>query len=96
MRGAGGTHEDRRGRAFSARALVLIAYALPALPLAALALPLYVIVPTFYSEAIGLPVAAVGTVLLAIRLLDAATDPLFGDIVDQSYQHLYHMIERER
>jgi len=27
--------------------------------------------------------------------ITAATDPLFGDIVDQSYQHLYDMIERE-
>jgi hemerythrin-like domain-containing protein len=26
----------------------------------------------------------------------SATDPLFGDIVDQSYQHLYDMIQRER
>ncbi len=83
MRGAGGSSEERRGRVFGARALVLIAYALPALPLAALALPLYVIVPTFYSEAVGLPVAAVGTVLLAIRLLDAATDPMFGWLADR-------------
>lgn len=28
--------------------------------------------------------------------ITSATDPLFGDIVDQSYQHLYDMIERER
>lgn len=83
MWGARGISEDRRGTAPSARALVYIAYALPALPLAALALPLYVIVPTFYSEAIGLPVAAVGTVLLAIRLLDAATDPVFGWLADR-------------
>ena len=26
--------------------------------------------------------------------ITSATDPLFGDIVDQSYQHLYDMIER--
>lgn len=83
MPGARGIGEDRRGAAPRARALVHIAYALPALPLAALALPLYVIVPTFYSEAIGLPVAAVGAVLLAIRLLDAATDPVFGWLADR-------------
>ncbi|NVP57696.1 MFS transporter [Mycoplana rhizolycopersici] len=83
MSGTRGISEDRRGTAPGARALVYIAYALPALPLAALALPLYVIVPTFYSEAIGLPVAAVGTVLLAIRVLDAATDPLFGWLADR-------------
>lgn len=54
------------------------AYALPALPLAGLALPLYIIVPTFYADVIGLPLASVGMVLLAIRILDAITDPLFG------------------
>jgi GPH family glycoside/pentoside/hexuronide:cation symporter len=63
-------------------ASVCAAYALPALPLAALALPLYVIVPTFYSDVIGLPIAAVGAVLLVIRILDAVTDPLFGWLSD--------------
>ncbi|MDI7862627.1 MFS transporter [Rhizobiaceae bacterium n13] len=59
------------------------AYALPALPLAALALPLYVIVPTFYSDVVGLPLAAVGVVLLAIRVFDAFADPLFGWLADR-------------
>ena len=62
----------------------LILYALPAFPLAALALPLFVIVPTFYSEVMGLPVAAVGGALFAIRLLDAASDPIFGWLADRS------------
>lgn len=82
MRGERGIGEDG-ATAFSGRALMHFAYALPALPLAALALPLYVIVPTFYSEAIGLPLAAVGAVLIAIRLLDAATDPVFGWLADR-------------
>ncbi len=62
---------------------ILILYALPAFPLAALALPIFVIVPTFYSEVMGLPVAAVGGVLFAIRLLDAASDPIFGWLADR-------------
>lgn len=61
---------------------VCAAYALPALPLAALALPLYIIVPTFYSDVIGLPIAAVGAVLLMIRIVDALTDPVFGWLSD--------------
>ncbi|KSV85397.1 hypothetical protein N184_33365 [Sinorhizobium sp. GL28] len=65
------------------RAVTLVIYALPALPLAALALPLFVIVPTFYSEVMGLPVAAVGGVLFAIRVLDAASDPMFGWLADR-------------
>ena len=56
----------------------LVLYALPALPLAALALPFYVIVPSFYAETLGLSLASVGTALLAIRVLDALADPLVG------------------
>ncbi len=48
-----------------------LAYALPAAPLAALGLPLYALVPTYYTETIGLSIAAVGWVLLAVRLFDA-------------------------
>lgn len=58
-------------------------YALPALPLAAIALPLYIIVPSFYASALGLSLASIGTVLLAIRCLDAVTDPLFGWLSDR-------------
>jgi GPH family glycoside/pentoside/hexuronide:cation symporter len=61
----------------------LLAYALPALPLAALTLPLYIIVPTFYSETMGLTLAAVGTALLVVRLFDAVSDPLIGWAADR-------------
>lgn len=57
---------------------VLLAYALPAIPLAALTLPLYVLVPTYYTEALGLPLAGVGVALLVVRLFDAVTDPVVG------------------
>lgn len=62
---------------------VLIYYALPAIPLAALTLPLYIIVPTFYSETLGLPLATVGAALLVVRILDAATDPAIGWLSDR-------------
>lgn len=61
----------------------LLTYALPALPLAALTLPLYIVVPTFYSETIGLPLAAVGSALLLVRILDAVSDPLIGWAADR-------------
>lgn len=61
----------------------LILYALPAIPLAALTLPLYIIVPTYYSETLGLPLAAVGAALLAIRIVDAVTDPAIGWLADR-------------
>src|SRR5690606_2920530 len=62
---------------------VLIAYALPALPLAALTLPLYIIVPTFYSEELGLPLATVAAVLAAVRVFDAVHDPVIGWLADR-------------
>ncbi len=61
----------------------LAAYAAPALPMAALALPLYLVVPTFYAEALGLPLAAIGTVLLLARVLDALLDPAIGFAADR-------------
>lgn len=73
------------GKRLSGQALELLFYALPAIPLAALALPLYVIVPTFYAQNLGLPIAAVGSVLLLIRLFDAASDPLIGWLCDRVF-----------
>jgi glycoside/pentoside/hexuronide:cation symporter, GPH family len=61
----------------------LAAYSLPALPLALLTLPFYVIVPGYYAS-IGIPIATVGTILLAVRLVDAFTDPVAGYLSDQT------------
>jgi Na+/melibiose symporter-like transporter len=60
-----------------------IAYAVPALPLALFALPLYVHLPKLYSEHAGLPLAVIGAALLAARLLDAILDPLIGRWYDR-------------
>ncbi|MGD1934532.1 MAG: MFS transporter, partial [Candidatus Phaeomarinobacter sp.] len=57
-------------------------YALPGLPLAALTLPVYVLVPAFYAE-LGVSLALIGAVLLAVRLLDALTDPVIGFLSDR-------------
>ena len=61
----------------------LFAYGLPGLPLAMLGLPLYVYLPTFYAEDLGLSLALVGTVLLVARALDVITDPLIGLLSDR-------------
>jgi len=60
----------------------LAAYAAVALPLAAAALPVHVQVPKFYS-ALGMDLAMIGFILLAVRLLDALSDPLLGAIADR-------------
>jgi Na+/melibiose symporter-like transporter len=44
--------------------------------LAALGLPLYAVVPTYYTEVLGLPLGGVGIVLLLVRIFDAVADPL--------------------
>ncbi|MCA0257479.1 MAG: MFS transporter [Proteobacteria bacterium] len=61
----------------------LFFYALPAVPLAAMALPFYVMVPTFYAETMGISAAGLGLVLLVIRLFDAVSDPLVGLLADR-------------
>jgi Na+/melibiose symporter-like transporter len=60
----------------------LLGYALPALPVAALSLPFYVMVPEFYTTDVGIPIATVGFVLLMVRILDAVTDPVAGALAD--------------
>lgn len=62
-----------------------MAYGLLGLPLAFVALPLYVLLPNHYARAYGMPLATLGMVLLAARLLDAATDPLLGRLSDRLF-----------
>jgi Na+/melibiose symporter-like transporter len=62
---------------------MLLGYGGLALPLAALNLPLYVYLPTFYSAELGLDLAAVGGVLLLARLFDTVIDPLMGELSDR-------------
>lgn len=52
------------------------------LPLAFVALPLYVVLPSHYAEQHGMSLAMLGAVLLATRALDAAFDPFIGRAVD--------------
>ena len=56
----------------------LVAYGLMGLPLAMAALPLYVHLPRFYGDHLGVPLGALGALLLAMRLADGVLDPLLG------------------
>ncbi len=56
----------------------LFAYGLTAVPLAMAALPIYVHVPKFYADVMGLNLIAIGGLLLAARIFDAVQDPLLG------------------
>ena len=52
------------------------------LPLAFVALPLYVVLPNHYAATFGVPLAALGSLLLMARLIDAFADPWIGHRVD--------------
>ena len=60
-------------------------YGLLGLPLAFCALPLYVLMPNLYAREWGVPLGALGAVLLGARLLDALTDPLLGRLCDKLF-----------
>ncbi|MEM9396179.1 MAG: MFS transporter [Pseudomonadota bacterium] len=62
----------------------LAAYGSLAFPLAAAFIALQVIVPTFYAQALGLSLSAVGAILLAARLWDLFTDPIVGYLSDRT------------
>jgi glycoside/pentoside/hexuronide:cation symporter, GPH family len=60
-----------------------LAYGGLGLPLAFVALPLYVVLPPYYAREFGVALATLGAVLLLTRLLDAVADPFIGRWVDK-------------
>ncbi len=62
----------------------MTAYALPALPVSFLYIPLPILIPVFYSEQLGLSLATVGTFLFAAKLFDFFVDPMLGRLSDKT------------
>lgn len=62
-----------------------LSYGLLGMPLAFVALPLYVILPNHYATAFGAPLALLGAVLLGARLVDAVLDPWIGRWSDRLF-----------
>ena len=60
-------------------------YGLLALPLAFVALPMYVNLPHFYATQFAVPLTSLGAVLLFSRLIDAFVDPMLGRLSDALY-----------
>jgi GPH family glycoside/pentoside/hexuronide:cation symporter len=60
------------------QAQLLLRYGLFGLPLAMVALPVYLYVPQFYAQQAGMSLAVVGAALLAARILAAFLDPVLG------------------
>ena len=61
-----------------------LTYALPAFTLAAAGTQLYVFLPIFYTDVVGVGAATVGAILLGVRVFDAITDPLVGVLSDRT------------
>lgn len=60
-----------------------LAYGWMALPLAFVALPLYVVWPNHYARELPVSLTALGVLLLAVRLGDALIDPWLGQVLDR-------------
>lgn len=64
-------------------ARVLGAFSAIGLPMAALAIPLLIYLPPYFSDELGLGLSVVGTVLLVARLFDVVSDPAVGLLSDR-------------
>ncbi|MEM7302931.1 MAG: MFS transporter [Pseudomonadota bacterium] len=65
----------------------LFFYGLLAAPLSFAGLPLYLHAPDYYATELSVSLAALGTVLLLLRIVDAVQDPLIGWISDRFARH---------
>ena len=62
-----------------------VRYGFMGLPLAFVALPLYVHLPNYYATQFGMSLALLGVLLLVARVFDAMTDPLLGRLTDHGF-----------
>lgn len=67
-------------------------YGLLGLPLAFVALPVYVHVPNHYAQQHGMPLALLGAVLLGSRAVDALIDPWLGRMGDALYRRSWKAV----
>jgi GPH family glycoside/pentoside/hexuronide:cation symporter len=61
-----------------------LAYAAPAFALAVVGIPIYVYLPKFYTDVVGIEITALGYILASVRIFDAVTDPPMGYISDRT------------
>lgn len=63
---------------------VKFAYALPAFALAIIGIPVYVYIPKFYTDVVGIDIVLAGFLLFGVRIFDAVTDPIMGTLSDRT------------
>lgn len=61
----------------------LVAYASPAVPIAAMGIPIAIYIPPFYAQEMGLGLSVVGLIFMIARMWDVITDPILGLMSDQ-------------
>lgn len=61
-----------------------IAYSAPAFFLAVVGIPVYVYIPKFYTDVVGVDIAIIGYILFSVRIFDAITDPAIGYLSDRT------------
>ena len=72
------------GRETKAGSLTLAAVAAPAMPLAAMTLPLTIFLPEYYATHIGMNLSLVGILFTIVRIADLFFDPLVGNLIDRT------------
>lgn len=65
----------------------MLQYGALAIPLSFAGLPLYLHAPDFYAVEMGLSLALIGAIILAIRIFDAVQDPIIGVLSDKYAAH---------
>jgi glycoside/pentoside/hexuronide:cation symporter, GPH family len=60
----------------------VFSYALLAMPLSFIGIPLYIYLPEFYASNFGVSLTNIGFAILLTRMLDTITDPLLGYVSD--------------
>jgi GPH family glycoside/pentoside/hexuronide:cation symporter len=61
-----------------------LAYAAPAFALAVVGVPVYVYLPKFYTDVVGIEITVLGWILASVRIFDAVTDPAMGYLTDRT------------
>ncbi len=61
-----------------------LAYAAPAFALAVVGIPVYVYIPKFYTDVVGINITILGYLMFSVRVFDAVTDPAIGYISDRT------------
>lgn len=67
---------------------LVAAYAAPGFAFALIGIPVYVHLPRFYGDTLGVPLSLVGAVILLSRAWDAVTDPAIGYLSDRTRTRL--------